>query len=98
METTNALVQFGHEVTHIEADFSRGREAFSVLRAQSMVNRYRDYLDKLDQMGDNISSNIRQGLNQNPIDIAKAEVARGELWKNLAERFILDVSETDDDP
>ena len=87
LEISNTMIDFGHEVSTIEADFSSGREAFEILRAQSMVNIYFDYLDKLDQMGDNIAGNIKRGLDQKPSDIAKAEISRAGLWKNLVGLF-----------
>ena len=87
LETFHALSQLGHKLDIIEVDLADGREAFEVLRAQSMVNAYLDYTEKLDEMGENISGNIKRGLGQNPKDIARAEITRGELWKKLAETF-----------
>ena len=52
-----------------------------------MVNVYLDYTEKLDEMGENISGNIKRGLGQNPKEIARAEITRGELWKKLADIF-----------
>ena len=81
------LANLGHKVEIIEIDFSEGREAFEILRAQSMVNGFLDYVEKLDQMGENIAGNIKRGLDQSSLDVARAEVTRGELWKKLAAVF-----------
>ena len=52
-----------------------------------MVNGFLDYVEKLDQMGENIAGNIKRGLDQSSLDVARAEVTRGELWKKLAAVF-----------
>ena len=87
LETSNALSQLGHKLDIVEVDLSEGREAFEILRAQSYVNSFLDYVEKLDEMGANISGNIKRGLDQNPMDVARAEITRGELWKKLATIF-----------
>ena len=38
-------------------------------------------------MGENIAGIIKRGLDQNPLDVARAEIARGELWEKLATIF-----------
>lgn len=76
-----------HQVEELELDLSEGRDAFTTLRGQWMVNKHLANLDRLDKMGDNLAGNIRSGLSQTPTDIAKAEATRGKLWGVMANYF-----------
>ncbi len=79
------LTKAGHTLTEVKLDLSEGRYAFSILRGQWMVAKYFDLLDRLDELGPNLSSNIRDGLDLKPTDIAEAESIRARLWGKLVE-------------
>jgi amidase len=78
------LVDLGHTVDVIDLDLSAGREAFTTLRAQWMVNKHFDKLDQLSFLNDNLAGNIEKGLAQTPLDLAKAEADRENVWSNMA--------------
>jgi len=77
------LADHGHKVEVLELDLSMGREAFTTLRGQWMVNRHLDKLDKLDKLGGNLRGNIEKGLTQTPLDLAEAEKARKIVWQRM---------------
>ena len=77
----------GHTVEEVALDFRDGRSSFLTLRAQWMVTKNLDLLDRIDELGENLAGNIRAGLDQKPIDIAHAEAIRNRLWKQLVEMF-----------
>ncbi len=77
------LVELGHSVDVIDLDLSAGREAFTTLRAQWMVNKHFDKLDKLSQLNSNLAGNIEKGLGQTPLELAKAEADRESVWSNM---------------
>ena len=52
-----------------------------------MVNKYLHLIDRLDELGTNLASNIRKGLDQKPTEIAEAESVRAILWFKLVEIF-----------
>ena len=79
------LTKAGHTLTEVKLDLSEGRHAFSILRGQWMVTKYFDLLDRLDELGPNLSSNIKDGLDLKPTDIAEAESIRARLWGKLVE-------------
>ncbi len=80
-----ALAEAGHAVLQRELDLSDGRDAFTTLRAQWMVNRYLRLTDRRDQLGKNLSGNIEKGLSQSPRDIAAAEAIRAECWQKTSD-------------
>ena len=77
----------GFSITVETLDLSAGRDVFTTLRAQLMVDRFSNYLDRLDQLDENVAGNIEKGLNQTPLMIADAEAARAEIWSHLADFF-----------
>ena len=76
-----------HRVENPALDLSEGRDAFTTLRGQWMVNKHLAILDRLDEMGENLAGNIRRGLAQSPTDIAEAEAVRARLWRRMADYF-----------
>ena len=52
-----------------------------------MVTKYLGIMDRLGELGENLSGNIRKGLNQKPTDIAEAEAIRAKLWGKLVDVF-----------
>ncbi|HHZ75284.1 MAG TPA: amidase [Rhodospirillales bacterium] len=82
-----AITDDGHIMDDCNLNLSDGRRAFSVLRGQWMVNKYLHLIDRLDELGTNLASNIRKGLDQKPTEIAEAETIRSILWFKLVEIF-----------
>ena len=82
-----AITDDGHIMDDCNLNLSEGRRAFSVLRGQWMVNKYLHLIDRLDEFGTNLASNIRKGLDQKPTEIAEAETIRSTLWFKLVEIF-----------
>lgn len=76
-----ALAEAGHTVSRRELDLSAGRNAFTTLRAQWMVNRHFHLIDQCDHLGENLRGNIEKGLSQSPHDIAAAEATRAGCWQ-----------------
>ena len=83
----SAVTDDGHIMDDCNLNLSEGRRAFSVLRGQWMVNKYLHLIDRLDELGTNLASNIRKGLDQKPTEIAEAETIRSILWFKLVEIF-----------
>ena len=81
------IAKVGHMLDDCKLDLSEGRQAFSILRGQWMVNKYLHLIDRLDELGTNLASNIRKGLDQKPTEIAEAETIRSTLWFKLVEIF-----------
>lgn len=79
------LTDFGHIVDEIELDLSAGRSAFTTLRAQWMVNKHFDKLDRLSELNENLAGNIEKGLSQTPLELAKAEADREQVWSQMAQ-------------
>lgn len=77
----------GYAVADHPLDLSDGPDSFTTLRGQWMVNKYRPYLDRLDQLDENLAGNIEKGLGQTPEMIASAEAARADLWSRIAAFF-----------
>ena len=86
-EAVQTLGDAGHAVEELKLNFRDGRSSFLALRAQWMVTKNLNLLDRLDELGENLAGNIRTGLGQQPIDIAKAEAVRNTLWKDLVKTF-----------
>ena len=86
-DAAQTLQKGGHTVEDVALDFRDGRSSFLTLRAQWMVTKNLDLLDRIDELGENLAGNIRAGLDQKPTDIAHAEAIRNRLWKQLVEMF-----------
>jgi len=78
------LRALGHTVEEIDLDLSAGREAFTTLRAQWMVNKHFDKLDQLSKLNENLAGNIEKGLGQTPLELAGAEADREKVWTEMA--------------
>jgi amidase len=84
------LAEDGAIVEEVAFDTSDARDAFVTLRAIAMLGTHFDRLDRLERLNENLAGNIRAGLDVKPIDIARAEKKRAELWhrfRALFERF-----------
>ena len=49
-----------------------------------MVNKHFDKLDQLSHLNDNLAGNIEKGLGQTPLELAKAEADRENVWSIMA--------------
>lgn len=71
-------------VEQAEPDFSPAEIAFRVLRAWNSANVYGAMLkEHPDAFKDTIKEEIEEGLRLSGADVARAEVARGQLWRGL---------------
>ncbi|MBL8833069.1 MAG: amidase, partial [Rhodospirillales bacterium] len=87
---TYQLGTWGATVEEFELDLSFAREAFLQLRGQWMVQSHLERLHLVDRFNPNLSGNIRKGLAQGPIDIAKGEHSRAALvqrWADVFEKY-----------
>lgn len=85
-----ALREAGASVEEISFDTSDARDAFVTLRAIAMLGTHYERLDRIDRLNPNLAGNIRAAFDVKPLDIARAEAKRAELWHRfrvLFERF-----------
>jgi amidase len=69
-------------VEQAEPDFSFAEIAFRTLRALASANAYGERLhDHPDAFKDTLKGEIEEGLRLTSMDIARAEVAHGQLWR-----------------
>jgi amidase len=84
------LKEAGVHVEEVQLDLSRARPAFLALRGLWFLTHMYPRLDKIDQCGENVVSNVRAGLELTTKDLAAAEHMRGEVWhrlRRLLERY-----------
>ena len=74
-------------VEELEFSVADGRDAFLALRGLTMVGRFFERLDEIDNFGPNLKGNIESGLKLNIRDIATAERKRAELWNRWRALF-----------
>lgn len=84
-EALAALDAAGAKVDEIELDLSFAREAFLALRGHWMVAQQAGRLDRLDEFGENLRTNIEAGLAADPADLGRAEATRGHVWNVFRE-------------
>jgi amidase len=74
----------GCVVEQAEPDFAPAEIAFRVLRALGSANAYGALLhDHPDAFKDTLKGEIEEGLRLTGMDVARAEVAHGQLWRNF---------------
>lgn len=78
-----ALSDAGCEVEEIELDLSAGREVFLTLRGAVIVSQLYPYLDRLDELGENLRGNVRYGLGVGSAELAAAQHRRQALWHQV---------------
>jgi amidase len=88
-------------VEHAEPDFSLAEISFRVLRAWSAANTYGERLrEHPDAFKDTLRREIEEGLRLTGSQVARAEVANGQLWRHFQvflekyEYFILPTTQT----
>ncbi len=71
-------------VEQAEPDFAPAEIAFRVLRALASANAYGARLhDHPDAFKDTLKGEIEEGLKLSGMDVARAETAHGQLWRNF---------------
>jgi amidase len=74
----------GCVVEQAEPDFSLAELSFRVLRAWGSANTYRELLrEHPDAFKETLKHEIEEGLRLTGSEVARAEVARGELWRHF---------------
>ena len=86
-EAALGLSAAGAQVEEIAFDASEGIAAYKALRGAWMVGQQFDRLDRLDEFGDNLAGNVRDGLKLSVADIARAERVRETLLQRFAEQL-----------
>lgn len=82
------LSQAGVIVEEASPQLGDAVEIFQTLRAASFAARFKPLLDtQRDKLKPEVIWNIEQGLKLTPLEIGKAEVARGLLYKRMAKFF-----------
>ena len=84
------LQQCGASVEELDLDLSYGHDAFLALRGLWMVAQQFPRLDRVDEFGANLATNVRAGLEMGTERLAAAQQTRGRLWvqlNELLERF-----------
>lgn len=82
-----ALSSAGAEVAEIDFDLSPARDAFIALRGHWVVTSQLSCLDRRDEMNESLRGNIDSGLEQAPLDLARAERDRGRVWEMFRSLF-----------
>lgn len=75
--------EYGVPVSEVALDLSAGREAFAALRGQWMVGQFLHLVDRIDQLGDNLATNIKAGLEGSVRDLAAAQRVRGDILRTV---------------
>ena len=71
-------------VEQAEPDFAPAEIAFRVLRALASANAYGPRLhDQPDAFKDTLKGEIEEGLRLTGMDVARADAAHGQLWRNF---------------
>jgi amidase len=74
----------GCNVEQAEPDFSPAEISFRVLRAWNSANTYGARLrEHPDAFKDTLKEEIEEGLRLSGSDVARAEVARGQIWRRF---------------
>ncbi len=81
------LVQSGCQVEEVRMDLSYARPAFRALRGHSLLATHYGHLSRLDELGENLSGNIRSALKTRAKDLARAEGARSRIWLRFRDFF-----------
>ena len=89
-QAVEQLARQGLSVETVRFDLSEGRAAFLALRGLWFLTWMQERLDRVEELGVNVRTNVKSGLAGTVPDIARAEHARGRIWhrfRALFERF-----------
>ena len=81
------MAQAGAHVEEVAMDLSEGREAFGALRGYHLCATHFRRLDRLRDLGENLATDIRFGLQTSVSALAKAERTRTSIWRVFREFF-----------
>ena len=81
------MTQIGAQVEEVAMDLSMGRDAFLALRGYEMTATHYQRLGVVDQLGANLTGNIRAGLRVTTEALAAAEHTRSQLWLRFRDFF-----------
>jgi len=81
------LADAGATIEEIAFDVSDGRDPYQVWRGAWMVGRQFANLDRLEQFGQNLRSNVQAGLKVTARDVAAAEAARLKVFHRFRALF-----------
>jgi amidase len=81
------LADHGAVVEEIDLDLSAGHEVFVTLRGLWVLAHFGHLLDRIDQLGENLASNLRLGAALSPVAIGKAMQARSRLFEQVHALF-----------
>jgi amidase len=80
-----ALRQLGATVDEIDFDASEGIGPYKTLRGEWMLGQQHERLHMLEDFGQNLQGNVRDGLKLSVKDTAAAENAREKVWLKFRE-------------
>lgn len=86
-QATFYMAQTDVTVEEIKLDLSFGWKPYLDLRCYWMVAHHHHHLDKVEQFGDNLKTNIERGLKVTTEELGAAEQARGKMWKLFQDFF-----------
>ncbi len=86
-EAAESLAASGLAVEEVDVDLSAGFGTFLTLRGRWMVEHHRSRLLRLDDLGANLSGNIRAGLALRPEQVGAAEREREALRRRMLDLF-----------
>lgn len=81
------LVQSGCRLEEVSLDLSYATAAFRALRGHSLLATHYGHLPRLEELGENLESNLRAALAMRARDLARAEGARTRLWRSFRSFF-----------
>lgn len=89
-KAASALRDTGAAVEEIEFSAADGRDAYQAWRGLWMVGQQYERLDRLELFGSNLKGNVQSGLKVTPLDFARSERKRLEVFHRfrvLLERY-----------
>ena len=81
------LGEHGAVVEELDLDLSAGHEVFVTLRGLWVLAHFGHLIDRIDQLGENLASNLRLGLALSPMAIAMAMQERSRLFEAARAAF-----------
>lgn len=86
-EATDELEQSDTTLDRIDFDLSYGWDPFLAVRGFWMLAHHHDYIDKVDEFGDNLAGNIKSGLETPMKELGAAAQARSKIWEEFRSFF-----------
>ncbi len=86
-KAAEGLRDLGATVEPVPFDVSEGRDPYQTWRGAWMVGQQFQRMSMLAQFGPNLKGNVEAGLKVNALDLAKAELARQQVFHRFRELF-----------